>query len=195
MKTKIFKQNSVTLKTKDITLWTHLKSILLIVISVSVTYLLLTSFKTDAVVMVKEVVVRDTVQQLVVLKHGLTEVKVNRNKNIPTFCNNPANIRPSGIKEINQLAIGKIQSVNGEFLYFANPEHGYKAFEILLRKVYWNKTISEAINKFAPPCENNTSKYVQAVCRKLKITSDTKVKDVNLKKFMKIIAEIEGFKK
>lgn len=141
------------------------------------------------------ITVHDTIKQLIVLKHGLTEVTVDRNANIPTFCNNPGALRSSSIKEVNDLAIGIIQSSSGEFLHFANAEHGYKALEIVLRKVYWNKTISECISRYAPSFENDTDGYVNKIVKKLGINTNTKVKNCDIKKLMKIIAEIEGFKK
>lgn len=140
------------------------------------------------------IIVRDTVEQLVVLKHGLTEVMVDRNKSIPNFCNNPGALRPSSIKEVNDLAIGIVQTKSGKFLHFANCEHGFKALEIVLKKVYWNNTIEECISKYAPSFQNNTDGYIQKIVDKLGCTRESKVKDCNIKKLMDVIAEIEGFK-
>jgi hypothetical protein len=142
----------------------------------------------------KEVVVHDTVEQLVVMKHGLTEITVDRNANIPTFCNNPGALRPSSIKEVNDLAIGTVQAPSGEFLHFANEQHGYKALEIVLKKVYWNSSIRDCISRYAPSFENNTDGYVAKIVKKMGISSSTLVKNCNLNKLMKTIAEIEGFK-
>ena len=191
---KIFKTNE-NLELIDITNKIRLQKILLV--SVCTLYFF-SSFRNEVKFVEKKVngITRiDTVQQLVVLKSGLTEIKVDRNKNIPNFCNNPGSLRPSSIKEINNLAIGVIQAPSGEFLFFANKEHGFQALEIVLRKVYWNKTVEETINKFAPSFENNTSDYINKICSKLKCTSNTKIKDLNLKGLMEVIGNIEGFKK
>ena len=143
---------------------------------------------------IKEVVIRDTINNLVVLKHGFTEMSVKRTENIPTFCRNPGALRPSSIKEVNELAIGHIQASSGKFLYFHSSEDGFKALEIVLKKVYWDKTIEECIRRYAPSFENNTDGYISKLVKKLGVTPNTLVRDVNTKELMNAIADIEGFK-
>ena len=192
---RIYKQSKVDMSVKDITLNYKIKNVLAGMFTASVTLIVLSSFipiKQNFIV--KTVVVHDTIKELVVMKHGLTEITVDRNANIPTFCNNPGALRPSSIKEVNDLAIGTIQAPSGEFLHFANEEHGYKALEIVLKKVYWDGSISECIKRYAPSFENNTSGYVNKIVSKMGISPNTLVKNCNIKKLMKTIAEIEGFK-
>ena len=192
---RIYKQSKVDMSVKDITLNYKIKNVLAGMFTASVTLIILSSFipiKQNFIV--KTVVVHDTIKELVVMKHGLTEITVDRNANIPTFCNNPGALRPSSIKEVNDLAIGTIQAPSGEFLHFANEEHGYKALEIVLKKVYWNGSISNCIQRYAPSFENNTSGYVGKIVSKMGISPNTLVKNCNIKKLMKTIAEIEGFK-
>jgi hypothetical protein len=183
----------------DITLWVKFRKVMVVFLLLSnvVTLFFLTyNGKPIYFEKIKEVVVRDTtvIRELIVLKHGLTEIKVDRNANIPTFCNNPGALRPSSIKEVNELAIGTIQAPSGEFLHFANERHGYKALEIVLKKVYWDKTIKQCIEKYAPKFENNTDSYISKIASKLNVSPNTLIKNVDLKKLMLIIAEIEGFK-
>ena len=192
---RVYKQSKVDMSVKDITLNYKIKNVLAGMFMASVTLIVLSSFipiKQNFIV--KTVVVHDTIKELVVMKHGLTEITVDRNANIPTFCNNPGALRPSSIKEVNDLAIGTIQAPSGEFLHFANEEHGYKALEIVLKKVYWNGSISNCIQRYAPSFENNTSGYVGKIVSKMGISPNTLVKNCNIKKLMKTIAEIEGFK-
>ena len=192
---RIYKQSKVDMSVKDITLNYKIKNVLAGLFVASITLIVLSSFipiKQNFIV--KTVVVHDTIKELVVMKHGLTEITVDRNANIPTFCNNPGALRPSSIKEVNELAIGTVQAPSGEFLHFANEEHGYKALEIVLRKVYWNGSISECIQRYAPSFENNTSGYVGKIVSKMGISPNTLVKNCNIKKLMKTISEIEGFK-
>ena len=192
---RVYKQSKVDMSVKDITLNYKIKNVLAGLFVVSITLIVLSSFipiKQNFIV--KTVVVHDTLKELVVMKHGLTEITVDRNANIPTFCNNPGALRPSSIKEVNELAIGTVQAPSGEFLHFANEEHGYKALEIVLRKVYWNGSISECIKRYAPSFENNTSGYVGKIVSKMGISPSTLVKNCNIKKLMKTISEIEGFK-
>jgi hypothetical protein len=192
---RVYKQSKVDMSVKDITLNYKIKNVLAGLFVASITLIVLSSFipiKQNFIV--KTVVVHDTIKELVVMKHGLTEITVDRNANIPTFCNNPGALRPSSIKEVNELAIGTVQAPSGEFLHFANEEHGYKALEIVLRKVYWNGSISECIQRYAPSFENNTSGYVGKIVSKMGISPNTLVKNCNIKKLMKTISEIEGFK-
>jgi len=192
---KIYKQNKIDMSVKDITFNYKIKNVLAGLFVASITLIILSSFipiKQNFIV--KTVVIHDTIKELVVMKHGLTEITVDRNANIPTFCNNPGALRPSSIKEVNDLAIGTIQAPSGEILHFANEEHGYKALEIVLRKVYWNGSISDCIKRYAPSFENNTSSYVGKIVSKMEISPSTLVKNCNLKKLMKTISEIEGFK-
>ena len=137
-------------------------------------------------------VIHDTLQQMIVLRSGLTEITLDRNKNIPKFCNNPGNIRP-GNKQIDNLAMGTISSINGEFLYFPNEEQGFKALKLLLQTKYAENTIQECIQRYAPPSVNNPLKYIQDICNKLKKPSTTKIKDLDINKLSIEIAKIEGY--
>lgn len=192
---RVYKQNEVDMSVKDITFNYKIKNVLAGLFIASTMLIVLSSFipiKQNFIY--KTVVVHDTIKELVVMKHGLTEITVDRNANIPTFCNNPGALRPSSIKEVNDLAIGTIQAPSGEFLHFANEQHGFKALEIVLKRVYWNGSISDCIQRYAPSFENNTSGYVGKIVSKMGISPNTLVKNCNIKKLMKTIAEIEGFK-
>lgn len=191
---RIYKQNE-DMSVKDITFNYKIKNVLAgLFISLMILVVLSSFIPIQQKFIYKEVVVHDTIEQLVVMKHGLTEITVDRNSNIPTFCNNPGALRPSSIKEVNDLAIGTVQAPSGEFLHFANEQHGYKALEIVLRKVYWNGSINECIKRYAPSFENNTDGYVSRIVKKMGISPNTLVKNCNIKKLMKTISEIEGFK-
>lgn len=147
-------------------------------------------------VVLQQTKVVDTVNNILYLTDGeLSEIKIRRDDNIPTFCNNPGALRPSRIKEVNALAIGKVKTPSGYFLYFPNAKNGWKALEIVLREVYWDKSISHTISRYAPSFENNTSKYIHGVCLSLGVDESTLVKDVHLPSLMNTIASIEGWKK
>ena len=191
---RIYKQNE-DMSVKDITLNYKIKNVLAgLFVSLMILVILSSFIPIQQKFIYKEVVVHDTIEQLVVMKHGLTEITVDRNANIPTFCNNPGALRPSSIKEVNDLAIGTVQAPSGEFLHFANEQHGYKALEIVLRRVYWNGSINDCIRRYAPSFENNTDGYVARIVNKMGISPNTLVKNCNIKKLMKTISEIEGFK-
>lgn len=191
---RIYKQNE-DMSLKDITFNFKIKNVLAgLFVAVMVLVILSSFIPIQQKFIYKKVVVHDTIEKLVVMKHGLTEITVDRNANIPTFCNNPGSLRPSSIKEVNDLAIGTVQAPSGEFLHFANAEHGFKALEIVLRRVYWNSSIRDCISRYAPSFENNTDGYVAKIVSKMGISPNTLVKNCNTKKLMKTIAEIEGFK-
>lgn len=191
---RIYKQNE-DMSLKDITFNFKIKNVLAgLFVAVMVLVILSSFIPIQQKFIYKKVVVHDTIEKLVVMKHGLTEITVDRNANIPTFCNNPGSLRPSSIKEVNDLAIGTVQAPSGEFLHFANAEHGFEALEIVLRKVYWNSSIRDCISRYAPSFENNTDGYVAKIVSKMGISPNTLVKNCNIKKLMKTISEIEGFK-
>lgn len=187
----IFKKTD-SLELKDITKVYIIKQIIMYSTIPLILFLWIQSYYSINTI-TKMLVHRDTIKELLVLKSGMSEITVNRNKSIPNFCNNPGNLRPSGIKEIKDLAIGVISTNNGEFLFFANKEHGFQALEILLRKEYWNNTIVETIHRYAPEGAEREAMYVKKLTTKLKCTANTKVKDCNLIKLKEALAEIEGF--
>lgn len=138
----------------------------------------------------------DTFNKLVIFKGtNLTQINMVRDQNIPTYFNNPGALRPSSIKEVNELSIGETETSSGKFLVFANKEQGFKALEIVIKKVYWETTIEKMINKYAPHFENNTNKYIEDICNTLKCNPTTLVKNVDIEQLKLIIAKIEGFKK
>jgi hypothetical protein len=96
--------------------------------------------------------------------------------------------------EIDKYAIGIVDTKNGPFLAFMNPEQGFKALNILLDN-YNNHSIKDMISKYAPAFENNTDLYINNVCKKLNCKSTTLVKKVNRDLLIQIIAEIEGYKR
>lgn len=69
--------------------------------------------------------------------------------------NNPGCLRYSDFT-VSQGAIGEA----GGFAVFPDEETGMKAISVLLKSDKYNKlTISQAISKYAPPHENDTSSY------------------------------------
>ena len=72
--------------------------------------------------------------------------------------NNPGNIEYGPFA----ISMGAVAS-DGRFAIFPTEEMGRKAADTLLKgKSYANLNIKDAINKWAPPSENNTNAYVNA---------------------------------
>ncbi len=87
--------------------------------------------------------------------------------------NNPGNIRHGekwqGLSE-NQT--------DGSFCIFSSPEYGIRALAKILmnyQKKYGLRDVRSIINRFAPPCENDTESYIYSVCLKLGVKPDTPI--------------------
>ena len=76
--------------------------------------------------------------------------------------NNPGNIRGSSTQWQGQTGVDDLG-----FAIFDSPESGIRAMAMTLL-TYQNQhgldTISQIINRWAPPTENNTEAYVESVC-------------------------------
>ena len=86
--------------------------------------------------------------------------------------NNPLNIRRS-----KDLWMGlRAQQTDSAFFQFESLEYGWRAAFYLLTRTYYHKyrlyTIRMIISKWAPPNENQTSKYIENVCRLTGIAPD-----------------------
>ena len=98
--------------------------------------------------------------------------------------NNPGNIRKS-----NTPWIGKTGD-DGVFEVFDTPEHGIRALckiVITYAKKYYLPNIQAIINRWAPPTENDTGSYVNAVCEQCGVQPTESI-DVTLKSNMFNIA-------
>ena len=75
--------------------------------------------------------------------------------------NNIFNIRANGAKWVGQIGSNK------GFVEFDTQEHTIRAWLVMMR-TYRRKhgltTIRGIINRFAPPTENNTEKYIRYCC-------------------------------
>lgn len=81
--------------------------------------------------------------------------------------NNPGNIRRSKSKWQGQSAEG----ADPDFVTFASPAAGLRALMKTLltyHRKYGLDTVQSIINRWAPPHENATDHYAQAVARRLK---------------------------
>ncbi|MEP5730837.1 MAG: TIGR02594 family protein [Sulfitobacter sp.] len=105
---------------------------------------------------------------------------------------NPGNIRKGGFSD-NHGAIGD----DGSFAIFPSKKAGQRAIEALLRGgSYGPLTIAGAINRYAPPTENNTSSYVNFVVQKTGLNRDDILDDlkiVDIRKIVRAIEQMEGW--
>ena len=81
---------------------------------------------------------------------------------------NPGNLRKS---KDNWRGLRK-ERTDKEFFQFVTPEYGYRAMIITIRNYnrrYGLNTVSKIINRYAPPIENHTDKYINYVAREMRV--------------------------
>lgn len=91
--------------------------------------------------------------------------------------NNPGNIRYSPDNPWQGLAS---PPSDGTFCVFTSPTYGIRALAKLLNNYYAEgaQTVTDIINRFAPPSENDTGAYVANVAARLGV-APTDVLDFN----------------
>lgn len=100
---------------------------------------------------------------------------------------NPGNIRKGNFSTSNG-AIGD----DGSFAIFPDKKTGQKAIEVLLRgRSYGPLTIEAAINRYAPPSENDTRSYVDFVVQQTNLNRGAVLDDLRIAEIRKIVSAIE----
>lgn len=84
--------------------------------------------------------------------------------------NNPGNIRKDGTDWLGLDPNG----ADPDFCVFTKPEYGIRAIARILLNYQREgiTSIQEAIDKWAPPTENDTDAYVKAVCAQCNVAGD-----------------------
>lgn len=85
--------------------------------------------------------------------------------------NNPLNIR----KNAGFSWVGEVGQDEAGFVVFDSVENGIRAAAKLIKnydRLYSINTISEIINRWAPPSENDTQSYIAHVSRALNMPAD-----------------------
>lgn len=107
--------------------------------------------------------------------------------------NNPGNII-YGTFAAKHGAIGMAD----RFACFPDKQTGQKALLALLKTSTYQKcTLEQAIYKYAPPCENDTSCYLNHIVRHLDVPANTllsNLTDTQLNQMANLIEQHEGFK-
>lgn len=85
--------------------------------------------------------------------------------NRPQRNNNPGNLNFASYMVGEYGAMLESGTPEPRFAHFPSPEVGFQAlYDLLNGPRYSGLTIEAAINKYAPPVENNTTNYVKFVC-------------------------------
>lgn len=101
--------------------------------------------------------------------------------------NNPGNIRISGVKYLGEAR----PSTDRAFKQFVAPEWGYRAMFVVLhsyRARYGLSTLRQMIARYAPPVENNTDGYVNAVAKWSGIGTDLPLDTLSASQMQPIVA-------
>ena len=107
--------------------------------------------------------------------------------------NNPGNIIYNNFSKNTLGAIGQ----NGRFAVFASEEVGMSAIKRLLQtNTYQSLTVGAAINRYAPPFENDTAAYQQRLQQLTGVTLNTamaSLNDTQMTNVANAIKTIEGW--
>lgn len=122
------------------------------------------------------------------------EKEIRKGGTISWRNNNPGNMRMSDFSKA-QGAIGEA----GGFAVFPTAEAGEKAREKLLfeAETYKNKSIAEAMNRYAPPSENNTQAYIDSLVKATGANPNTplsKLTPDQRQKMLNAMKQFEGWK-
>ena len=102
---------------------------------------------------------------------------------------NPGNIRRSRVRYKGELH----PSLDPAFKQFESMEWGYRAIFILLdtyRQRYGLETIRGMISRYAPPEENHTALYIEALCDMTGIGADEPLDTRSRKVMVPLVAAI-----
>jgi len=86
--------------------------------------------------------------------------------------NNPGNLVKGSKAYIGEV----VPSTDSRFRQFKDMEHGYRAMFVTLanyKLVHGCDTVSKVINRWAPPVENDTTRYIKFVAEKTGIKPNT----------------------
>ncbi len=100
---------------------------------------------------------------------------------------NPGNIRRSRVRYKGECH----PSTDESFKQFESMEWGYRAMFILLdtyRVRYGLRSLKEMITRYAPPSENHTALYIDAVCDMTGIRPDEKIDTRSRRVMVPIVA-------
>lgn len=100
--------------------------------------------------------------------------------------NNPGNIRLSKTKYL-----GEVPSTDSAFKQFKSIAWGYRAMFVLLftyQKKYNCNTLREIISRYAPPNENHTENYIEAVSDSSGVWPDVKITTTNRDIMVPVVA-------
>lgn len=116
---------------------------------------------------------------------GNTSASIPASSRLASVNNNPGNLRFAGQP-------GAVQGEGG-FARFPTVEAGVKALENQIKlDASRGLTLAQFINKYAPPSENDTAKYISDVMRIVGKSQNTPLASIDIKSLTKAIAQKES---
>ena len=102
--------------------------------------------------------------------------------------NNAGNIRKSSTRYLGEVR----PSSDKAFKQFETRGWGYRAIFVLLESYSKRgfKTLRQMINRYAPPIENNTNRYINRLCSLALIEPHSRVNTADHDKMVAIVAAI-----
>jgi hypothetical protein len=81
--------------------------------------------------------------------------------------NNPGDIEYGSFARANGATRIEITApqVVPRFAYFPDTSTGFAAMKVLFLQHYRGMTVDQAMNKYAPPVENQTNSYIANICK------------------------------
>ena len=121
------------------------------------------------------IILRKGKQQNTLINNNEEEIDMRTNTMLPRGYrnNNPLNIR---INADNNWQGKVLANTDHVFEQFTSMPYGYRAALKLIRNYITNygcNTVAKIIDKWAPPTENNTEKYIADVCKLSGLQPDT----------------------
>lgn len=107
------------------------------------------------------------------------------------------NCNPGNLEEGEFSRIHGSIGADPRFAIFPSYEIGRRAKEILLfeSKGYKGKTLSQALLRYAPPNENDTSMYINTVLKVIKIDKLVSTySDADRRTILNVMEQVEGFR-
>lgn len=104
--------------------------------------------------------------------------------------NNPGNIRWG---DDWQGLVAEAQRTDKSFCQFISPEYGIRAMIIILRNYQRKrglKTVTDIINRWAPPVENNTKAYIDSVAKEIGVDPAAEINVFDNRIMMKLLQGI-----
>jgi len=111
-----------------------------------------------------------TFMEAIAREEGFDSPGTRSNRN-----NNPGDIEMGSLARAYGATRG-----DPRFAVFPTPDSGWEAMRALLGARYLGLTVAEALNKWAPPVENQTNAYIANVCAWSGLTPDTVLTSENI---------------